>query len=117
MVGWEPVMKSDLGPPSASVQARVSEPTAYRFWDPQHLVSKAILSWVKTQAEAPHEEWEMLDEDEVAWDCILVFPPGARWENEFPKPSFIGLPVVDQIPQSVAALKSHQQTTTVNESP
>lgn len=98
-------MKSDLGPPSASVQARVSDSKAYRFWDPEHLVSKAILTWVRSEPQAPHEDWEMLDEDEVAWDCILIFPPGLLWEDSFPKASFIGMPVVDQISQSIKVIE------------
>jgi hypothetical protein len=34
--------------------------------------------------------------DAVAWDVVAVYPPGARWDDPFPAPSWSGEPVVKQ---------------------
>jgi len=38
-----------------------------------------------------------MKEGSFVWDCVLIFPPGQRWEEEPPRPEFEDGPVVDVI--------------------
>jgi hypothetical protein len=77
-VVWEPVILTDLGPPSEATAARVSR--AAQLWDRHRALSDALRD--KPWAEA---------DGEIVWDYVAVFPPGARWGDA---PSFHGGPVV-----------------------
>ena len=35
--------------------------------------------------------------DSVVWDCVAIYPPGARWDDRLPAPAFIDCPVVAAI--------------------
>ena len=77
-VVWEPIIATDLGPPSEATAARVSR--AVQLWDAHRALSNALRE--KPWAEA---------DGESVWDYVAVFPPGARWGDA---PSFHGAPVV-----------------------
>jgi hypothetical protein len=107
-VVWEPVLDSDIRPPRPEDMARVSDRRAVHYWDPNLLMSKAL--------QQEHERNEMtvigkrsLLEGEVAWDLIAVYPPGARWDAGFPRPSFLGGPVVDVQEPASGAVRRHDQ--------
>jgi hypothetical protein len=75
---WEPVLKTDLGPPSAATAALA--PKTAQLWDEHRALSGELL----------RKPWA--DEDDgVVWDYVAVFPPGARWGDA---PTFRGAPVV-----------------------
>jgi hypothetical protein len=88
-VVWEPVLPSDRGPPSASVQARLpDDPRVRRFWDAGRLVSGALLE----AARARHDP--KVEGHGVVWDLVCLYPAGKKLEEE---PAWAGGPVADRI--------------------
>lgn len=79
---WEPVIVTDLGPPTGSTLSRVPDGRVVQFWDRKRHLSRRITG--------THEE------EGIVWDYVAVYPPGVRWEGEsFPVPVFSASPVVD----------------------
>ena len=92
---WEPVIATDLGPPTSFVLSRVSDPRAVQFWDKSRSLSKSMVAgqentWHVPQGESP------LSPGMIIWDFVAVFPPGAVWRSHEPPTSHCN-PVVDCI--------------------
>ena len=98
LVVWEPVLASDLGPPRRSVRARLPDPRALQFWDAARAVSKECVRAALAHPERL-QHGETMTPDTIAWDVVAVFPPGARWDDDMPAPSFYGSTVVDAAPE------------------
>ena len=75
-VAWVPILPEDTETPDEETQALVSDARASHFWDEQ----RALTRIFSTLLGLP-EEWP-------AWDVYLAYPPGARWGDAPPKPSF-----------------------------
>src|SRR5262245_29061057 len=84
---------TDLGPPSSSALARVSDRRAAQFWDPGRALSQAIVDDLLGHPEDIPSGVE-LHPDTVVWDAVLLFDAAARWESRFPRPVFFAFPVV-----------------------
>jgi hypothetical protein len=95
-VVWEPVLWTDLGPPSTGRLASVSDARVSQYWDPKHLVSTMVISsaWA---ARNDMFRQEKSSDTVIAWDLILLFPPGSCGSGAFPEPVFHGEPVVTRI--------------------
>lgn len=92
LVAWEPVIASDTGPPSARTRRRLKDARVTQFWDAERLLSDELIRVARAHpAEAPPQA---LEPGAVAWDVVLVVPPGARWDASFPKPAWWQAPVV-----------------------
>ena len=98
LVVWEPVLLSDLGPPRRSVRARLEGARVLQFWDAARAVSKECVRSAIAHPERL-QHGEVVTPDTIAWDVVAVFPPGARWGDEMPAPSFYGSTVVDAAPE------------------
>ncbi len=83
-VVWEPILFSDLAPPTTWALARISDARATQFWDPGHLVSAELIRSGQVQASS----------ERPAWDLVAIYPPGVRWETTLPAPVFQAVPVV-----------------------
>jgi hypothetical protein len=81
-VVWEPILPSDIAPPTSNDLARCHDGRARQFWDENHLVSASL-----GDTHAPRRKG-------IAWDYVAVYPPGATWDDKLPKPDFEGGPVV-----------------------
>lgn len=95
-VVWEPVIDSDVAPPSAAILPR--DPRAQSYYDPGRVLSP-LLPW------APHDGGHGEDEG-IVWDYVAVWPPGPRWEGGPPRPDFGGAPVIrriDEVKRRLAA--------------
>ena len=106
LVVWEPVLLTDLSPPTSWVLARTSDTRAVQFWDEDRLLSEFI---VKAAKEDPSllEPGDSLPQDTIVWDLVVVFPPGARWST-LPRPVYYGGPVVaaiDQVRSTISAMQ------------
>lgn len=107
LVIWEPVVDTDVGPPSAAETARLGDRRVRQFWDAGHAVSSALLPTLR--ASLPPAELAVLDGPDgapVVWDFVAVYPPGARWTTPPPAPDFHGYPVVRSIDGLRARLAS-----------
>ena len=91
IVVWEPVLWTDLAPPTTYALRRISDPRTAQFWDPSRLLSSRM-------AEA---------RDDVVWDYVAIHPAGALWGSSPPPAEFDGAPVVeviDEVRRRLAAL-------------
>lgn len=101
IVIWEPVVESDLGPPSRELTATIPPARSHLFWDEKLATSDAILRAARARGVSPDE---LPPPGQPAWDVALVFPPGARWDDAVPQNTWHGYPVVDNIDGLRAAL-------------
>ena len=97
LIVWEPVLWSDLGPPTASVLSLVPDERAVQFWDKNRLLSESM---VRAALEDPSllATGDAVTPEMIVWDFVAVYPPGAVW-GKHPRPSYYGGPVVDVIDQ------------------
>src|SRR5688572_24001977 len=90
LVVWEPVISTDLAPPTTGILSRVSDRRAQQYWDRDRLLSKAMGE---------------KDESSIVWDIALVYPPNTRWEERPPAPLFKDRPVVRVVAGITQALE------------
>ena len=93
-VVWEPVIATDVAPPTTGTLQRVHDLRAVQFWDHDRVLSAEI---VKSVLAAP-ERYSLADpvySDSIVWDAVAVFPPHGRWERNWPVPTYYGFPVVE----------------------
>lgn len=104
LIVWEPVLWTDLYPPTSYVLSRVSDRRAVQFWDRGQSLSRFM---VRSAIENPSLLWpgDAITPDTLVWDFVAVFPAGATW-NPLPQPSYHGGPVVDVIEQVRSTLSS-----------
>ena len=79
---WEPVLPTDLVPPSTAALARIPDVRAAQYWD-----RKRELSHLLGEHNRPT----------VVWDYIAVYAPGTLWQDAPPKPVYSDSPVRDVI--------------------
>ena len=96
---WEPVILTDLAPPTSFVLARFSDTRGSQFYDEGRLLSALLRESGApgSPGETAAGDREAFGADEIVWDHVLVYPPGARWETGLPRPAFSGGPVVSVI--------------------
>ncbi len=93
-VVWEPILLTDLGPPGTSVLDEIRDRRVIQYWDPGLLVSREVVRlWRSRGGE------QSVPAGTKAWDWVLVFPPGTRWEEILPAPSYEVGPVWVKTPQ------------------
>lgn len=88
-VVWEPVLATDLAPPSTATLARLSDTRAVQYWDKGRVLSHLM---------GEH------DRSSVVWDYIAVYPPGALWNEIPPKPAYSANPVADSTGGAMQAI-------------
>jgi hypothetical protein len=103
LVVWEPVIFTDLAPPTSSVLALVRDRRARQYWDPGRAVSEDIVRSVNADPrrygfDAP------LGDGYIVWDVAAVFGPGEVWDADLPVPVFHDGPVAYRIDRLAAAI-------------
>ena len=95
-VVWEPVIATDVAPPTTWVLSRITDPRAVQYYDRSRLLSELLTA---TSREKPGylPGGEEMAEGSILWDCLLAFPPGGRWEEAPPPPDFLGATVAGDI--------------------
>lgn len=96
LVVWEPVIMSDIAPPTTRTLARIADPRAVQFWDNERLISQEIL---RASSVAPDGAGmgSGSDDGEIVWDYVAIHPAGGTWEDVPPAPEFEGGTVLDVI--------------------
>ena len=92
-VVWEPILVTDVAPPTSDDLARCHDPRARQIWDEGGGVAGAVKS-----DSAPRHRGQ-------AWDYVALYAPGARWEATLPAPIAEGGPVVDAAAEIDQALR------------
>ena len=93
---WEPVIATDIAPPTTSVLALLHDPRAEQFWDHDRSLSAELVR----SALANPERYKIREEihaGSVIWDTVALFPPGALWDQDVPVPVYYGEPVLRSI--------------------
>ena len=93
LVVWEPVVWTDAFRPKAGTLTRtITDARAAHYWDPGKSLSEHILEspWTRKYAVRGGPEG-------VVWDWIACYPPGVRWESDFPEPAVQDFPIIDGI--------------------
>jgi hypothetical protein len=107
LVVWEPVIRTDLAPPTTATLSRISDSRATQYWDHDRVLSTYLVSvaranpnWLRPQ------DRERLTRDDgfIVWDAALAFPVGSRWDSTLPQPLFYGGPVAQEVDSIRAAL-------------
>ena len=79
---WEPVLPTDLVPPSTAALARIPDIRASQYWD-----RKRVLSHLLGER----------NRSTVVWDSIAVYAPGTLWQDTPPEAVYSNGPVRDVI--------------------
>lgn len=83
---WEPILRTDDARSARKATMLVPDPRARHYW-------------VDTQALAEIFQPALGLTTEPAWDVYLVYPPGAAWNDEPPKPEFFMHQLVGRLPE------------------
>lgn len=92
---WEPVILTDIAPPTSRTLARIPDRRVAQYWDRQRLLSREIVR--SALAEPSKDAHEEINERTIVWDTIAVFSAGTRWDTAFPHADYHGYPVADVI--------------------
>ena len=102
-VVWEPVIATDLAPPTTGAMARLSDRRVAQYWDHRRVLSADIVRALLADPGRYALE-EEVDAGTIVWDTVALFPEDARWERDLPVPAFYGAPVAEAAPGLAAAL-------------
>lgn len=94
LVVWEPVIATDVAPPTTKTLARIHDSRAVQYWDHDRAVSTDIVRAVLASLDRYALD-EEVHPDSIVWDSVAVFPPDARWLADLPIPTYFGYPVAD----------------------
>lgn len=98
---WEPMLPTDWNRPTSTVLGRLSDKRAIQWWDKQHVIAGLMA------ASAGNKNPGCCKRDEILWDVIAVYPPGVKWAEALPAPTFFAGPVVRGAPKWEAQLNQH----------
>jgi hypothetical protein len=87
---WQPVL-TQAGPPSAELQAVLSDPRVLQLWDPDHLLSDEIGRAERAHPGSLSTAHLRTDEreDGILYDTVVLYADGARWQETLPAPDWL----------------------------
>lgn len=100
LVVWQPMLPTDWGRPGTASLGRLGDPRVRQFWDADRTVAQAL----KASFAEREDSLGCCVTDNVWWDLIAVFPPGAVWQERFPEPLLLDGTVEDVADRFVAIL-------------
>jgi hypothetical protein len=74
---WGPMLGSEVRADAEAATALLPDPRVDHFWSEGHGVAERFAPLAGLPA------------GELAWDTFQVFPAGARWREEPPRPAFV----------------------------
>jgi len=95
-VVWEPILATDWRPPSGSTLTRIPGPRARQFWDPKHVMARALNEMARQRPPQPAPTCCI--QKGFYWDEAIFYPRNSRWEA-MPTPAFWNGPVWKIIPE------------------
>jgi hypothetical protein len=102
-VVWEPMLPTDWRKPTSGTLARVSDPRAVQFWDPDHLVSRDIVRDDPPASVLPAPN--CCKDSGIYWDMAIIYPANSVWSEKAPTPLFRNGAVVSVASQVEAKLR------------
>lgn len=101
LVVWEPILATDWTSPSGSTLARISDPRARQFWDPDHIIAQELGRMAKQHPSVP--EPDCCRAKGFYWDDVILYAPHEQWKDGS-APVFWNGPVYRVIPGLEKAL-------------
>ncbi len=101
LVVWEPILPTDWSSPGRGALARISDPRARQFWDPQHLVARELSRIAREKSGQPQPDCCI--KNDFHWDEAILYMPRAYWKD-VPAPVFWNGPVYRILPSLEKAL-------------
>jgi hypothetical protein len=105
-VVWEPVILTDVAPPTTGVMARISDSRVVQLWDRSRVLSELLLRTARDERGRSSHNGDA-GEGSIVWDYVLVFPPESEWGDSLGPPEFAGGPVIaviDEVRSRLARL-------------
>src|SRR2546423_15614578 len=87
-VVWEPVIATDVAPPSDGTLARITDPRVIQMWDERRRISEVLAAGLALEGGD-----SLVARRGVVWDVAAGYPRGARWTGSFASATFAGGPV------------------------
>ena len=87
---WEPMLASDVAPPTSLAMHLISDRRVRQYWDKQH----ALARQMKTDARPSQPEPRCCVSDGILWDLAAVYPKSAMWKETLPVAVVFDGPVV-----------------------
>jgi len=106
-VVWEPVLRTDLAPPTTSVLGLIHDPRALQYWDHDRVLSKDLVRTALTDPKR-YSVTEDVSPNAVIWDTVALFPREAEWGKDVPVPVYYGHPVADRVRGLAEALRAQR---------
>ena len=100
------MLVSDTNSPIAAVRARIADPRARSYWDPDQRISKTAKP-VLAKDETPLVGTPALIHGDVVWDYVALWKPGRLWQDQFPAPDWHGAPAVQAAKPLEQTLRSY----------
>jgi len=94
------MLETDWSKPRSGALARLSDPRARQYWDPQ----RSVGALLKQSEDAFHLHPECCEDQGVLWDMAAVYAPSEQWGDALPKPALFDGTVVDVANRLEAAL-------------
>lgn len=91
---WEPVILSDVAPPTSRALASISDPRVSQYWDHDRVLSQVLLDAARRPGSSHAAEADGVD---VVWDFVALYPAGERWEEDLPDSVTYGYPIMSQV--------------------
>lgn len=74
---WGPMLGKETVADARTATRFLPDPRVTHYWTPEHVLALSLSGPLGLPA------------DEPAWDTYLLFPPGATWGEEPPKPGYV----------------------------
>lgn len=102
-VVWQSILPSDWTRPGSGILTRVHDTRARQFWDKDNLFPSKLGERIRMDKD--HPEPNCCWQDDIPWDMVAIYAPGARWEEALPAAVFVDGPVYAVKAEMVAALQ------------
>ena len=89
-VVWEPMLASDVTPPTTVAMQRITDHRVRQYWDEQHALARRM----KADAHSPQPEPHCCDMYGILWDLAAVYPKSAMWKDHLPSAVVFDGPIV-----------------------
>ena len=97
---WEPILASDVTPPTRFAMHRISDRRVHQYWDEQHVLAARMKADASIRQPEPH----CCDSNGILWDLAAVYPKSVLWKEKLPSATVFDGPVVSITSSIEAAL-------------
>ena len=104
---WEPVLATDLAPPTTTVLGHLHNGRIRQYWDPRKLLSKQLIQAMRADPKLLKPGQSCRN---VAWDVVMIYGPDEVWTEDIPFPRWWAAPILEVL-EEVRAEPGHESRT------